>query len=419
MDKHDRTRRVLWTWLLVSMLLAGLLSGCAQPTPDAAQVAQELAAIYATQTAQAQAAATFTPTTLPEDAVVIPDTTQVLADTELANLTSISDDLAVFTFAESSEQLASLKQNDVIVGDVSDQAPDGFLRRVESITTDGGQVIVLTAPARLEDAIDTGALAITEDLKPTDVRAGWKRPGVELSSLAPPALPTNWHVALVDVVLLDLDGDHSTTSDQIRADGALDFTTRLDFDLKIAWFQIERLSVVASANETVNLRISGDVPLLNVREEVQVAYFPLNPITFMIGPVPVVLTPILTVNVGLDGTAHVGFVAGVTQTFSASAGVRYENKRWQPIAQFKNDFKYLPPQVTGNLQVGAYGSVQLAVLIYGVGGPWASLDGNFGLDVNIQRSPPWRLYGGLRCRAGVRAEILGYKLAGQLRADGH
>jgi hypothetical protein len=167
---------------------------------------------------------------------------------------------------------------------------------------------------------------------------------------------------------------------------------------------------VASATETADIRISGDVTLLNVQEEVQVAYFPLNPITFMIGPVPVVLTPILTVNVGLDGTAHAGFVASVTQSFSASAGVRYENKKWKPIAQFENDFDYQLPQVIGNLQVGAYGSVQLAVLIYGVGGPWASLDGNFGLDVNIQRSPPWRLYGGLRCRAGVRAEILGYKL---------
>jgi hypothetical protein len=45
-----------------------------------------------------------------------------------------------------------------------------------------------------------------------------------------------------------------------------------------------------------------------------------------------------------------------------------------------------------------------------VGGPYASLDGYFGLLADLQRTPPWELYGGLRCGVGVSAEILGYKL---------
>jgi hypothetical protein len=350
------------------------------------------------------------PTLLPEGAVVIPDTTKVLTGTTTQNLASISPDRSVLTFSESTAQLEALKQDDVIVAGVSDQAPDGFLRKVQSVSAEGGQVVVQTGPARLEDAIETGSLSVSRELKPSDVREGWKLPGVELASLAPVSAPGEWHVTLADVLLFDLDGDSNTTGDQIRANGSIAFVPSMDFDLQIAWFQIQRLTLVARAVETVDIHVSGNVQLGNVSEEVSVALFPLNPIVFSIGPVPVVLTPILKVTIGLDGSAHVGFVAGVTQQASVEAGVQYVDGNWNPIHTFNNEFNFTPPTVTGNLQAEAYGSIQLEVLIYGVGGPYASLNGYFGLDVSLQRTPPWKLYGGLRCIVGVRAEILGYKL---------
>jgi hypothetical protein len=167
---------------------------------------------------------------------------------------------------------------------------------------------------------------------------------------------------------------------------------------------------VARATETVDIRVGGNVQLANVSKEVDIALFPLNAIPLSIGPVPVVLTPILNVSVGLDGTAHVGFVTGVTQQASVAAGVEYLDGRWNPIHTFENSFEYIPPAVTGSLQVEAYGSVELAVLIYGVGGPYANLNAYFGLLADLQRTPPWQLYGGLRCNVGVSAQILGYSL---------
>jgi hypothetical protein len=409
--------RSRWAAILVAALIVVLLGAGAMVGYRYIQQRQAIPAPTSSLISAGMLTSTITattalplPTPLPEGAVVIPDTTKVLTGTTTQNLASISSDGSLFTFSESTSQLESLSQGDVIVGCVSDKAPDGFLRKVQSVSAEGGLVVVQTGPARLEDAIQTGSLSLSRELKPDDVRAGWKRPGVALASLVPMSAQGGWMVTLADVVLFDLDGKSSTTEDQIRANGSIAFEPSLDFDLKIAWFQLEELTLVVRATETVDIRVSGNVQLANVNEEVQVAFFPLNAIPLSIGPVPVVLTPILNVSVGLDGTAHVGFLTGVTQRASVAAGVQYVDDKWNPIRTFDNSFDFVPPALTGSLQVEAYGSIQLAVLIYGVGGPYASLNGYFGLDADLQRTPPWKLYGGLRCIVGVRAEILGYKL---------
>jgi len=364
------------------------------------QTTQSVPVVVQVQTTAAQA-----------EEVLIPQTTKVLSGTTPLNLASVSEDGSTFTFAKTDPQLQSLKPGDVIVGDVSVHTPDGFLRRVAQVQPQGDGVVVVTQPARLEDAIEQGSLSVSRALKPGDVRAGFARPGVVLASLAPMTAPDRWVVTLTDVVLYDGDGNPNTTNDQIRANGEIAFEPRLDFELRIRWFKIQKIALVTGATESINLRVQGEAQLLNVHKEVQVAYYPLQPITFFIGPVPLVLTPVLNVVVGLDGSAQVGFVAGVTQQASLSVGLRYENGRWSPVSDFTNNFSYTPPQVTGKLRVEAYGGLQLAVLIYGVSGPWGSLNAYYGLDADIQRVPPWELYGGLRCQIGVRFAILGYRIA--------
>lgn len=359
---------------------------------------------------QVQTAAAKETVTPPPEAVLIPETTKVLSETTVLNLVSVSKDGATFSFSRPDPQLQSLKPGDVIVGGVSAQTPDGFLRRVAQVKQQGDGVVVVTQPARLEDAVEQGSLSVSRPLKPSDVRTGFTRPGVALASLAPMGISDEWVVTLADTVLVDLDGDPGTTNDQVRADGKIAFKPLLDFELQIRWFKVQRIALVAGATESVDLQVYGNVQLLDTHKEVEVAYFPLQPLTFFIGPVPVVLTPMLNVVVGLDGSARVSFAAGVTQQASLSAGLRYENNRWVPVANFSNSFKYTPPQVTGNLRVEAYGGIRLAVLIYGVGGPWGSLNAYYGLDVDAQRAQPWKLYGGLRCQIGVRFEALGYRV---------
>jgi len=351
-------------------------------------------------------------TPVPAGGVVIPDTTVVLTGTTLLNLSAVSDDKSVYTFSGTTDQLASLEQGDVIVG-ISDLAPDGFLRKVQSVTAEGDQVVVQTEPATLSEAIETGSLSLTQELRPTDVRGGFVQPGVELASTPMGQIDEHrgylWVINLVNVVLFDADGKDSTTGDQIRADGSIKFNVSMDFRLDIGGFELKNLYLVGSAGEYADIRVSGNAKLFDKHLSKSVGSYVLNAILVPIGPVPVWITPVLNIEVGVDGTASIGIEAGVRQEVSLRAGIEYTKaKRWQPIGELTRTFEAYPPRLTGNLDVEAHGAVTLGVLVYGVVGIQADISGYFGLHVNLQESPPLALRAGLRSSVGVWVTIFGW-----------
>jgi len=74
---------------------------------------------------------------------IIPETTKVLPADTLQDLVAISES-GVFTFTQGSAALDNVSIGDVIVGDVSQAAPAGFLRKVSSISTPNGAVVLVT-----------------------------------------------------------------------------------------------------------------------------------------------------------------------------------------------------------------------------------------------------------------------------------
>ncbi len=346
-----------------------------------------------------------------ELATIIPDTTKVLTGMSIDKLVSVSEDGSVYTFSETTPELETLVAGDVIAGGAWEQTPYGFLRKVTGVATEGSQVVVTTEGARLEDALEQGVVRSSQELSPGDVRAGTRLPGVAIASADPSQSPSAFIVELDDVVLLDLDGDLGTTDDQARANGQLSFRPRFDFELRMRGFRIERLSAISGATERLDLSVTAEMQLLDVHKEVQVAYYLLHPTTVWVGWLPVVLTPVLTVEVGLDGSAEVGFDVAVAQETSLNVGLIYDDGRWSPVSDFGNTFDFTPPTITANCQARGYAGLQLAILIYGVGGPQGQIDGFLELDADVDRVPWWQLYGGLAATAGVRFEVLGYQLA--------
>ena len=95
----------------------------------------------------------------PEIKPIIPKTTKVLPKRTTTHLKSVSSGGSVFTFAQMTEDLADLE-----VGDVCAAAPYGFLRRVVKMDDAGGELVVKTDAATLEDAITRGSLHIQQTL---------------------------------------------------------------------------------------------------------------------------------------------------------------------------------------------------------------------------------------------------------------
>lgn len=339
---------------------------------------------------------------------VIPDTTLVLSDSTTQYLLSISDNGVTFTFSQSTPELMALEAGDIMVGSVAENAPHGFLRRVVSVTSSDGQVIVNTADATLEDAIDSGSLDLSGELVPDNVTSSALAQGVLLAAL--PEMGNRFHISLNNVILYDADGNPGTTADQVRANGSIRLEPWYDFKVKWGWFRLKELSFQTGANEEVNLRITAEVNHPSIRHERVIARFYFAPIVKSIGPVPVVIAPVLTINVGLDGSVRVGMDTEVTQQASLRAGVRYANRSWRLIREFSNRFQYNTPVLTGELDMTGYAGAQLSLRLYGIVGPYAKAHAYLRLRANFDVLW-WQLHGGLDAYAGVEVTILGVTIA--------
>jgi len=378
----------------------------ATSTPAVTSVATE--ALASAETAAPEP----TPTPVPAGDVVIPDTTKVLTGTTILSLAAVSEDQSLYTFSGTTAQLAALAPGDVIVGAGSELAPDGFLRRVESVSTEGDQVVVQTSQAKLAEAIETGSVSLSQELLPADVRGGYVQPGVELVSASMGQIDKhkeyNWRVALEHVVLFDADGKDSTTNDQIRADGSINFDMSMDFVVRIVGADLREAHLIGSASEYADLRIGGNATL-SKKYEKTVASYVLNVICVPVGPVPVCITPNLSIKVGLDGSASVGIEAGVQQQVSLRAGLEYTKKSgWKPIGELTKEFEAYPPRFSANLDIQAWGQVNLGVLVYGVVGADVGISGYLGLHGDLKQSPPLALRAGLRVDVGLLVTIFGW-----------
>ena len=343
---------------------------------------------------------------------VIPDTTEVLTETITQYLSEISSDGAVFTFTQSTSGLNALAPGDVMVSDATTNAPNGFLRKVTTVSSAGGQVVVETEEATLEEAIETGEAQVSRVLHPDDIQGGALMKGVTLA-VAPQIHNGLYFLYTLDkVVLYDDDGNLDTTNDQITADGSIRLEPSFNFGLKVRWFQLKELSFTTSANEKAELEIKAEVEYPLIKEEKEIARHYFNPITVMIGPLPVVIVPVLTINVGVDGSVHVGVTTGVTQQATLRAGLEYADDTWSPVSDFSNQFNYNPPALSAGLDLKGYAGAQLSLMLYGVTGPYAKVNAYLKLEADLGAVPWWTLYGGLEVPVGVKIEVLSHLIAG-------
>jgi len=216
-----------------------------------------------------------------------------------------------------------------MVSDATANSPSGFLRKVTSVSSAGGQVVVTTEEATLEDAIESGAAHISHALTPDQIQNGTQLKGVTLATAS--QLQDEFYFKLEDVVLYDDDGNPDTENDQITADGSIRLEPGFDFSLVVRGWKLEELSFTTNAVETVELEIKAEIELLSVEKEKEIARHYFNPITVMVGWLPVVIVPVLTVNVGVDGSVHVGVTTGVEQQATLIAGLRYAGAVWKRL----------------------------------------------------------------------------------------
>ena len=352
------------------------------------------------------------------DTVVIPDTTVVVPISTTQYLEKISGE-GTFTFSQWTPELEALETGDVMVGDVSPAAPDGFLRKVKSVDELCDKVVVTTEPATLEEAIQTASVQASQMLTPDMVMSAQYAEGVSMSA-SPDGL--GFELNLEDMVLYDDDGDKRTDDDQITADGSLALDLGADVGIDISWFQLRQFRFIVSATETAEISVKSNYDLEIKRSiPVNLSYFQMSPFTIMMGPVPVVIKPEIGLVIDFEGNVAVAVTAGVTQQASVRLGATYENGYWSGVHEFTNKFEFNSPSIelSGSLKLAV--NPELTLKLYGIAGPkvgvkpYLKLEGVVTLpkeqvaalspeDLEIS------LYAGLELEVGAKIEILSKKL---------
>jgi oligopeptide transport system substrate-binding protein len=348
----------------------------------------------------------------PETGFLIPRTTKVMDDETFDALVSISEDQAVFTFARMTDQLAALLPGDILVGDQvrRDLAPFGFLRRVNNTYTSGDQVIVETDQATLDEAIELGELDFSLDLELENVLSSRLRSGVSVAKVDTSPLREGFSLK-IDEVLIDDDGDPDTTYDQIRARGNINLDPDVDLRLRIKDHELKYLEYSHTTSERAQLDLVTGINIIDVHPRVEIAHYVFMPQTIWIGWVPVVITPEMSVYVGMDGNVSVGITTGIEQDATFKTGVIYEGGNWTPFEDFANEFGYTPPTLEENCSAKAYLGPEISLMLYGVTGPYGRLQGYLRLVANPGDVPWWELYAGVGANIGVKVKVLSHVVA--------
>lgn len=345
---------------------------------------------------------------------VVPETTRALSPATTDRLTSVSPGQTTFSFDGMTPELAALDPGDVMVGDVTAAAPYGFLRRVTHVNTVGQQVQVHTQPATLEDAIIQGSISVERQLTPNDIQAGAiMAPGVALHAQRA-SLNNAFFFELTNVVLYDRDGNYSTSYDQLRANGTLEFapTFKLDWDYHGGALHYFEASI--GAHENVQIDVFTGVGI-EFEANIPIAHLPLGTLTLWVPalpfPIPIVVVIDMPVYLSADGKISVELSTSVGQEATFEAGVRYDDGAYSLFSSLENAFTYQAPELSTEARIKAYIDSPLRFRLYGIAGPWIAARPY--LQVRTQLLPDywWKLYGGIDVPVGVEVNVMGTSLA--------
>ena len=76
------------------------------------------------------------------------------------------------TFAKSTPEAAGVKVGDVVVADVSNNTPSGFIGKVINVHKSGTVVVIEAGPASLADALTSAQISISRTLTAADMTLG-------------------------------------------------------------------------------------------------------------------------------------------------------------------------------------------------------------------------------------------------------
>lgn len=249
--------------------------------------------------------------------------------------------------------------------------PDGFLGKVTSIRASGGQTVVRTVPATLMEAIPTGSFNETIRQAPVSAASRLRR-----------------RMRSTNDKTVECKGSIGASID---ADASIGLSVNVQGDWSLLHgLESAQLSATADADASVTATVEGKGSCeLN---PIQITKIKGPGDTFSIGPIPVVLTSQLLIDVNASASVGAKLTTGISGGYHATAGIGWtKGDGFRPITNFGPSFTYTTPTLTANADVAA--SIDPTIQVSLDGGGHANLNLSAGLDLNADttKNPWWDL----------------------------
>lgn len=342
--------------------------------------------------------------TTSDNDVVLNEKVTILKESENNSIQYVSTGRDTVKFIYSVPLLHRLYKEQILVS----KWQNGFVVKVLDIKIENNQIVLITRPASLTEIFEKCKLDTIIRINPQQVqKIETLRKGLKVEH----PYDDLFKVDIEDVILFDSDGNEYTIYDQLKADGHYSFGIDLDFKFAIDNFQLTYLLFKSTITQTGQLDLYQNVSLLDYENKVDLVKYFLSPITVMVGPVPVVIQPVVRFVVGAEAKFDVQVTSTLIRQESFTSGLELKNGSWQQISESENNFNYKPPSLSAGGLLKGYAGPQVDLMIYGLIGPYMLVDPYLELDADIQKTPWWTLYGGLEVGVGVHLEIFDQTLA--------
>lgn len=315
----------------------------------------------------------------------------VLSDSQLREITEYNKEsgLIVFQSGTNTDQFnvgtILISKGIYLDKDNPDNYEIYFARRIKKIIAiPGSPIIIDTLEASLADIIKKGTLNYDDNLdssKITSLPKGLKLRKFENknTTTAAKVIPLS-----IDIVLFDKDGNETTTDDQIKAKGTIDFTVDLDGDINFKVFHgVTEVRFVGDIKTQFDLEliIGGEVPFKKGEKHLKAISF--API--IIGPV--VIVPDLVIKFAYEAKASAAVKPGIKLTTKIGAGVHWiKDHGWRNLGSFDVDPDLKVPSITDPLlavkaTLEAGPKAEVGFKFYNVAGPVIGVAGFGGFEI--------------------------------------
>lgn len=328
--------------------------------------------------------------TLDEDKTIYPTFTNNNVSINKNAKVLTSNDFLKITQVKDNNILAQNDfKSDLMIGDILiSQEGYGFARKVVSISNQNGLKNIETVNASLEEVIEEGSIVFNKELTLADV-----------ASITPanPAFKLSLKKASTsnqkDVLSIDLsEGSSKLQSKILSIQGSLTFSLTPDFGINIIHNEIQEFKSVLIANTNFDLTgeisLSSSKSLINENHSIKIATFKFNPLTTLVGVLPIVIVPeedvYLVANFSADGKIKYN----ITSSLKTQSGIGYyKNIGWRPIFSSEKKFEVANPTIEANANLGVGAKLLTNLLVYDQFGPAIGLTLEGILESKFTASP--------------------------------